>query len=173
MQPSRCRHQRFARLQMQMKGVGQHHLGAGFGQLGRADALDGACGAHRHEARRVDDAMGGVEMPAAGPGLTTAGRHREGEGWGRGAQEGSAGAAAAWRAEARGQAGACTAAAPASGWGPLVPPPLGPSLSCWTPCWAQVRPWFRAPLAGVAAGSGRGLDLLFGTAWLVPHRASF
>ena len=81
---------------MQMKGVGQHHLGAGFGQLGRADALDGGRGAHRHEARRVDDAMGGVEMPAAGPGLATAGRHREGEGWWRGAQGGSAGAAAAW-----------------------------------------------------------------------------
>ncbi len=52
-------HNRLARLQMQVVGVRQHHLGTGGCQLVRADPLHGGEGPHRHEPRRIDNPVRG------------------------------------------------------------------------------------------------------------------
>ena len=66
-------HDLLAGLQVQVEGVGEHHLGPGFGQLGGADALHRGQGAHRHEAGGVHRAVRGVEAAAAGAGAAAAG----------------------------------------------------------------------------------------------------
>ncbi len=55
--------------QVEVVGVGEQHLRADVVQLRRGDALDGRAGADRHEDRRLDGTVGGVEAsPARGGG---------------------------------------------------------------------------------------------------------
>ncbi len=55
-----------ARPQHQVKGIAEDDVGAGVPQLGGADALDGAIGAHRHERRGFHLATGEGEATAPG-----------------------------------------------------------------------------------------------------------
>ena len=66
---------------MEVIGVGEHHLGAGVPQLGRRNAFHRGQGAHGHEPRCGDIAMGGVKAAAAGPGAAALRRDVEGERW--------------------------------------------------------------------------------------------
>ena len=69
MQAARLLHQRLARAQVQVVGVGEYDLRAAVLQLLRRHGLDRGLGAHRHEHRRLDDPVRGVKPPAprAGP----------------------------------------------------------------------------------------------------------
>ena len=73
MQPARISHDLLAGLQVQVVGVGQHHLGPRIAQLGCGDTLHRGQGANGHEARRGDRAMGGLEAAAACPGAGASG----------------------------------------------------------------------------------------------------
>ena len=67
----------FTGLQVQMKGVGEHHLRAGGLQLRWGDPLHRCQRSHGHEARCGDDAVGGVKAAAARFGARAAGRDLE------------------------------------------------------------------------------------------------
>ena len=73
MQAAGIGHDPLPGLQVQVVGVGEHHLGARIGQLAGGHALHGGQGAHRHEPRRGDRAMGRVKATAAGPCAAAAG----------------------------------------------------------------------------------------------------
>ena len=66
-----------AGLQVQVKGVGEHHLRAGGLQLRGGDPLHRCQRSHGHEARCRDDAVGGVKAAAARSGACAAGRDLE------------------------------------------------------------------------------------------------
>ena len=78
-QSTGCRHDLFAGLQMQVIGVGEHHLSPGAGQLLDADPLDGGQGAHGHESGRLHRSMGCVKAAAAGSGVGAMGADLEAE----------------------------------------------------------------------------------------------
>ena len=69
----------FAGLQVQVIGVGEHHLGAGARQLFGADAFDSGQGADGHESRGLHGPMGGMEGAAAGSRVGTTGADVEAE----------------------------------------------------------------------------------------------
>ncbi len=79
MQAAAVGHDLFAGLQVQVKGVGEHHLGAGGLELGGRHTLHRGQGAHRHEPRCVHHPMGGVKATAAGAGVRAVGRDLERE----------------------------------------------------------------------------------------------
>ncbi len=56
-QPAELLDQRLARTQCEMVGVGEHDLGAGFGDLGRSQRFERAVGADRHEGRGLYGAV--------------------------------------------------------------------------------------------------------------------
>ena len=64
-------HQSLARLLGQVVGVGEHHLGAGVGDLGRGHGFERAVGAHGHEARGAHPTVRSGE--AGRPGLAGCG----------------------------------------------------------------------------------------------------
>ena len=57
------------RLQVQVKGVAEHHLRSGAAQLINADSLHRGGGTHGHKARRINNPMGGVKTAHAGFGI--------------------------------------------------------------------------------------------------------
>ena len=65
---------------IQVIGVGQDDACAQvFGEIAFAEPLDGSLRAHRHEDRRFDGAVGGVQEPGARPRVRALGHHFEGD----------------------------------------------------------------------------------------------
>ena len=62
---ARVAHDVGAGTQVEMVGVGQHHLRTDVAKLRCGDALDGRARADRHEHGRLDGAVGGMEASSA------------------------------------------------------------------------------------------------------------
>jgi hypothetical protein len=65
-QPAELGDPRGARAMAEVVAVAEHDLGAGLAQVVGVEALHGAVGAHRHEGRGVDRAVGGPQATGAG-----------------------------------------------------------------------------------------------------------